>query len=79
MYHTIHELAGYETFLNFLTLIVISIILFYLLNFVGEQGSKVVNGGSKSNSDEGNYMKMTCLTNKEFGMMLLMTMPRVST
>ena len=46
---------------------------------MGGRGSKVVNGGSKSKSKEGNYAARTCLTSKEFGMMLLMTMPRVST
>ena len=46
---------------------------------MGGQGSKVVNGGSKSNSKEGNYMERTCLTSKEFGIMLLMMMPRVHT
>ena len=46
---------------------------------MGGRGSKVVNRGNKSNSEEGNFMEKTCLTSKEFGMMLLMKMPRVPT
>ena len=41
---------------------------------VGGQGSKVVNGGSESKSEE-----RTRLTSKGFGMISLMTMPRVPT
>ena len=46
---------------------------------MGGQGSKVVNGGRKSNSEEGNYTERTCLTSKEFGMMLLMKISRIPT
>ena len=41
---------------------------------VGGQGSKVVNAGSESKSEE-----RTRLTSKGFGMISLMTMPRVPT
>ena len=46
---------------------------------VGGRGSKMVNGGHKSNSKEGNYMKMICLTSKEFEMILLMKISRIPT
>ena len=46
---------------------------------VGGQGSKMVNGGHKSNSEEGSYMKMICLTSKEFEMIVLMKISRIPT
>ena len=46
---------------------------------MGGRGSKVVNRGNKSNSEEGNFTEMTCLISKEFEMILLMKMPRVLT
>ena len=46
---------------------------------VGGRGSKMVNGGHKSNSEEGNYTERTCLTSKEFVMMLLMKISRIPT
>ena len=55
------------------------IYIYIYIDCVWGWGSKVVNGGSKSKSKERNYAEMTCLTSKEFGMMLLMTMPRVPT
>ena len=44
---------------------------------MGGRGSKVVNGGSKINSEEGNYMEGICLTSKKFKLMLLMKIPRI--
>ena len=46
---------------------------------MGGQGSKVVNGGSKSNSEEGNYTKRIFLTSKKFGMMLLEKILKIRT
>lgn len=46
---------------------------------VGGQGSKVVSWGHKSNSEERNYTERTCLTGKEFGMMLLMKISMIPT
>ena len=46
---------------------------------MGGRGSKIVNGGHKSNFEEGNYMKMICLTSKEFEMILMMKISRIPT
>ena len=53
-------------------------ICFYI-SIMGGRGLKVVNGSCNSNSKEGNYTKRTCLTSKEFGMMLLMKISRIPT
>ena len=51
----------------------------YIMHLVGGRGSKAVNKENKGISKEENFTNRTYLTNKEFGMLPLMTMPRAPT
>ena len=50
----------------------------YIMYLVGGRGSKVVNKENKGISEE-NFTNRTYLTDKEFGMLPLMKMPRAPT
>ena len=51
----------------------------YIMHLVWGRGSKAVNKENKGISEEENFTNRTYLTNKEFGMLPLMKMPRAPT